>query len=615
VALWDPRERALRRRASPNVTDRRAATDRGWRGGLRQLRTLGLAFVVCSIGFCLLDRFEFLDVVRYQLARRDLPNPVENAVVYAAAYFGCVFALACLYVHAWRPVRLVGQLLTVVTVTAYLGFRNVNGYGFTYHEALLFLTETSFIPDALRFFASSYVVPLVSLLAAVFAFERWGVPRLALVGTPLVLAAPLVAVYFHVDLLERTYSKVYQTPIPFRLPLLTWYTSQNRVIYYGRRDAPYLEPSAPAWADHIVLVMDESVRGDLLGVNGSEFDTTPFLSAQPERVCNYGVASSVSNVSSSTNIIVQSGLRLDELPDRELRSLKNPSLFSYMKAADFAPYMIDAQIYSEKPPNFMSQFDLDGLAGHVLIRREAVGRSEHEMDFAATERLAEIVRSEARSFTYVIKVGAHFPYTEKAAPESRPFQPALAIGSYERGTQQTLHSYLNALTWTVDAYLQDLVTKLEATGKRVLVLYTSDHGQSVLEPVAGLPHMGFPHATPEDPPVYQAMVPLLLLGVGDDVRAELAERCHAGLRDRVSGFEIFPTALVLAGYAADDVRRRYGPSLFDADSPRSERVFVSGNIFERESGYHNEMIRDDPHVHLNRFELPEVTQANPAGAR
>jgi hypothetical protein len=154
----------------------------------------------------------------------------------------------------------------------------------------------------------------------------------------------------------------------------------------------------------------------------------------------------------------------------------------------------------------------------------------------------------------------------------------------------------------VDAYLEDLIETLEHTEKRILVIYTSDHGQSVLEPEDGVLHMGFPHATPLNPPVFQAMVPLMLFGIGEDVIERLSVRCDASLRDRVTGFEIFSTALILAGYDYADIRGHYYHSLFDLVARREDRVFASGNIFERDSGYHNEMIRGTSNFYLNSFE-------------
>ena len=110
------------------------------------------------------------------------------------------------------------------------------------------------------------------------------------------------------------------------------------------------------------------------------------------------------------------------------------------------------------------------------------------------------------------------------------------------------------------------------------------------------------------------MVPLMIFGVGPDVNERLQAHCDANLRDRVSGFEIFPTALLLAGYDGAEVRRHYFHSLFDSNAPREGRAFASGDIFERGSGYDRKPIRGDPSFYLNRFELPQEPVKSGSGA-
>ncbi|MEN8184616.1 MAG: sulfatase-like hydrolase/transferase, partial [Myxococcota bacterium] len=567
--------------------------------------SLGMVFVLLFLAENLLDGFEFFRELGYQLTRRDVTTPRFNASVYAGAYLLGLAGLAVLYGHAWRGLRLVAYVLSVATLTTFLGFGAVNGYGFTYHEASLVWSETSFVGDALTFFLGSYWLPLVLAVSGAVLFERFVVPRLTTTRSLLLLLVPLVAVPVNAVLLQRTHSKVYQLPIPYRIPMLLHYAYRFRTLHLAPRDAPYLDVSGPPLADHIVMVVDESVRGDLLGLNGAPYDTTPRLAALSGAVFNYGVASALSNLSSTSNIMLQSGLRPDQVPDRELRSLKNPSLFAYMRHAGFAPYFIDGQIYSDKPTNFMTRYDLDELAGRFQVRREHPGLPEHQMDLAALERIAEIVESQPRSFVYLLKTGAHFPYEDKYPDEERVHRPTLPLGAVTPGRVETLNSYLNALRWAVDAFLMRTVERLEATGRNVLVVYTSDHGQSLLEPGPdGQPFRGFPHATPLDPPVEQALVPLMLIAVGERVREALALRYLPELTDRVSSFEIFPTLLVAAGFDPGEVRARYHTSLFDPEARSEARFFVSGNLFEQGRPYQNQLVRRVSRAYRNPFEPP-----------
>jgi lipid A ethanolaminephosphotransferase len=501
--------------------------------------------------------------------------------------------------------------LTGVAVTTDSGFRHFNGYGFTYHEASLIWAEKEFIGDALTLDVGAYAIPALLSIACVVAFERYGTVVLPVIRSWLALIIPLAAIPISQGLLERTYAKVYQVPIPYRVWLLAEHTHRHQLLFYGERDSPYFEPTAQPLADHILLIVDESVTGDMLQVNGAAEATTPYLESVAAKIVNYGNTAAASNLSSTSNIIIQSGLRVDEIPDRELRALKNPNLFSYMKAAGFRTHLIDAQIYSDKPTNLMTGFDLEKLDGHLFVRVAEVSAPEYEMDLRALDYAHEIISKSERSFTYLVKSGAHFPYDAKYPPDQIFFEPTLSSGGTGNNLEKTLNSYRNALRFTVDEFIRSIFERYEGTSTSLLVIYTSDHGQSLLEAVddGGPPRMGmprrWPHAAPVDPPAQQGSVPLVLFAFDADVRSALSDRYSPSLRDRVTAFEIFPSVLELAGYPAEAVRRRYGPSLFDVTTPRPPRRFVSGNLFGIGGGfYQNLLIREA--TFLNDFDEPST---------
>jgi lipid A ethanolaminephosphotransferase len=577
-------------------TDRRIFTANG-------LLRLLLFAAGLFVAYNLVDGFDFFRVVRYQLARHDIPNPIFNTSVYVGTYLLCLAGLVILYLHESRWVRWPAYAITVITLTVHLGFKQFNGYGFTYHEASLIWAESAFIVDALWFAFGSYALPLLGSIAVVVSFERWLRPALPTIRSWTICIVPLVAVAVHQELLERTYTKIYQTPIPYRVALLADHTYRHRLLFYGRRDEPYLHPVREPVSHHVLLVVDESVTGDMLGVNGALEDTTPFLDSIPNKIFNYGVASAVSNLSSTSHIVLQSGLRRDQIPDRGLRALKNPNLFSYMQRAGFRSFLIDAQIYSDKPTNLMTGFDLEKLDGHLFVRVAEVSAPEFEMDLRALDHIEKIISENERSFIYFVKSGAHFPYDAKYPPDRAFFGPTLSSGGAGGNLGKTLNSYRNALRWNVDEFIRILFERFEDSGVDLLVLYTSDHGQSLADAVedAGAPRHGrplrWPHAVPVDPPAQQASVPLILFAFARDAHAALASRYQPSLRNRASAFEIFSSLLQLAGYDYAQIREHYEPSIFDAKAPRTRRHFVSGNLFGIGGHfYQNKLIRDATYV-------------------
>jgi glucan phosphoethanolaminetransferase (alkaline phosphatase superfamily) len=348
-------------------------------------------------------------------------------------------------------------------------------------------------------------------------------------------------------------------------------------------------PRAEPLADHIVFVMDESVSGDLLGINGAPWDTTPYLDSISDRILNYGVVPSISNLSSTTGIVLQSGLRPDQVPDRDLRSLKDATVFAYMQRAGFRAFYVDVQTYDE-PSNFLTRFDVEQMDGFFQIIPLEVGVALHERDHRAIDTVDRLQRESERSFVYLLKSGAHIHYEGVYPSERRFFSPTLSEGELEamhfEGADRTrlFFSYLNALRWTVDDFCRELFARAEASGREVLVIYTSDHGQSLLEPsdATGVPEP-LSHNTRRDPPVFQAMVPLFLAPFGERTRARVRPLYDARLANRVGQFELFSTLLVAAGYDAGEVRATHGPAIFDAGVERGERFFVSGDHFGRES--------------------------------
>ncbi len=556
----------------------------------------------------LADRFAFFRVVVFQLGRGDSATPVRNAVIYAGAYLVGLAGLVVLYNHASRWIRVPAWVATALAVTVFMGFRSVNGYGFTYHEASLLWGEVDFFPAALVSFLGHYALPVLAALAVVWGLARVARARVPRIGSLALCLIPVAAFAAYDQLLDRTYGKVTEAPVPYRVPVLTAWAWRHRIPWYGEREATLLSPSGSPLADHFVLIMDESVSGDMLGINGGEAETTPFLASLGGRVLNYGIASSISNLSSTTNLALQSGLRRDQVPDRALRSLKGPNLFSYMQAAGFRAFLIDNQIYSGRPNNLMTRFDLDALDGHLLLRTLENEAADDAIDYVAIDYLERIVRENERSFSYLLKVGAHFPYDRKYPAGEAVFRPTLSEGGSGGNLEKTLNSYRNALRWNADGFLRALVERLGALDRDVILVYTADHGQSLFasvddggQTVAHRPAR-WPHGVPVDPPPRQASVPLLLAGFGEGVSGTLGALYEPGLRDRVSQFELFPALLELAGYDRAEIRRHYHFGLFEREAARGARFFVSGNLFGIGGGFYtHELVESSCHV--NEFTL------------
>ena len=553
-------------------------------GRVREKALRGLVAAALVLGLVALDRFEVVRIAAFQLGRNDTPNPLFNASLYAAIYHAGAFGISVLLCHRPR-VRLAAAALVIGLAAIEAGIVAVNGNGYTHHEAALLFTETAFLPDAVHFFADRLALPMLAVGAAGSALAWLAARRGPQLRAWTWLALPVAAFAASDHLIDRTSGKVYQFAAPIRVPLLTAWAWQHRLPHYAEREPPRFAPSEPPLADHIVLVVDESVNGHALGINGGPAGTTPWLASRPEGVFNYGIASAISNLSSSSNLVLQTGLPLSAFPDRDLRALRVANVFAYLAAAGYRTAFFNAQTYSDQPPNLMTGFDLARIDAVLRLRETHRGAPESQFDLFALPELRAQIEASPKSFVYLLKTGAHLPYADKSPEAERPFQPALAAWEVSGDPLRTRNSYWNVMLWTVDHFLAELSRELAASGRNVLVIYTSDHGQWL----PGDPDGGralTPHATPVDPPMQQASVPLILLAFGPRTRAAVAQRFDPRLVDRASDFEIFPTVLQAAGYAAADTRRFFPPSLFESEAERAPRAFLSGNIFARDGEYY-----------------------------
>lgn len=570
------------------ATDNRGIFDA--RGSARR-PIAAFAVFAAALGSYLLwaEGFDVFRAVGFQLQRRDAANPLLRAGVTAALYIVGVVGLAAVARHRIAGVRFAAWLLIALTTATSVGWSGVDDTGFTVHAATLIWTESDYMGEALGFFFGRYAAGAALALAITGALW-WGANRWVPRVRPLwVCVVPIAVLLSSALLLRATFAKVDEFPTPYRVPVLIEYARSHRQPYYGERQAPEFRASGVPVADHIVFIVDESVSGDLLGLNGGPAETTPFLSGLGSELFNFGVIPAISNRSSTTNIVLQSGLRPDQLPDEEARSLKQASVFAYMSDAGFETFYVDVQTYGP-PSNYLTRFDVDALDGFVQIIPEYPGIEEYELDLRAAEQVVEHVRASPRSFQYVLKSGAHIHYEGRYPDSARFFQPTLEKGelgelNFEGADRErTLNSYLNALRWTVDTFWRELLTGLEGTGKSILVVYTSDHGQSLLEmdEQTGQPET-LSHNRVSNPPVYQAVVPLFVWAAEGPARAWLERGYQPSLRGRVDQFALFPTLLVAAGYAPETVADRFGGTLFDRQEGALSRRFASGNLFDPSS--------------------------------
>lgn len=532
-----------------------------------RLAIIAAVILVACLAFNLIEygHLKSLHTAHGLYGRRNILYAAAYLVTYitaVAAIIVCVFSKSA--VVRWLSLALVvffvgAEMCSVFLTNVNVGFSEVNTA----------LTESTFIGE----FMSSYSGSVLKAAAVAFAFGavlyalirltrlRFSLPWLALVPLALLMSYGVV---------WRTVAMTDIYPSPIRIPVLTAYALMNSLDAGPRRPVEFAPDQHAQRPRVIILIMDESVRSDYLAINGWKLDTCPYLQSTAGRYLNFGTAAAASNLSSSSNHVIRSGLRDDEIPDYDRTGLTNPSIYQYAQETGYRTCYLDGQYAPGVLENFLSAYDLEHIdETYWAIGDEPDLNKKYRRDRLLAQRILELVDDGQPLFIWVNKYGTHIHYDNAYPPSQRVFTPTMPPNRpLDTCTLEEIeNSYSNAIRWAADGFLETLLPELDL--RETVVVYTSDHGQSFLEG-------GATHADRLDPPVSQANVPLLTWGQQIEQRfPDGAQPFH----DKTSHFQIFPTLLIVMGYPEDAVVPRHGQPLWG--TPPSPRVFVSGDVFGR----------------------------------
>jgi glucan phosphoethanolaminetransferase (alkaline phosphatase superfamily) len=292
---------------------------------------------------------------------------------------------------------------------------------------------------------------------------------------------------------------------------------------------------------NIILLVDESVRGDYLDINNNK-GLTPSLFKNKNKIINFGIASSGANDSARSNQILRTGPKKDNYKN-DLYS--NPFIWSYMKKSGYKVVFINAQ-YDSPFINGMTADEYKDV--DLFYYPKSSNKDIESLDFIQ-KLLAD--QSDQPLFIYVVKYGVHYPYSYPKG-KSKYLVENL---SYDKITKKDLvNHYKNAIVANIDPFFERLF-KLSA--KNSVFIYTSDHGQNLLD--NGLL---ISHGSTENTVAGEGTVPLFVWTESSEWKNKFQNYLYYN-KDRTSHFNIFSTVLTIAGYDKLEVKKKHGNSLFD----------------------------------------------------
>ncbi len=417
------------------------------------------------------------------------------------------------------------------------------------------------------------VLPLLIILIPLIIFvER--LPDLIKLNIPSKFYfVPVSAVVLVVIGLQYSHGFFDRYPSFFRIPALLVYAGQSH-LYDGERSEPSYPGSLGLQVEKIVLIVDESIRADILGISGYEKDTTPYLRSLQTGVVNYGLAAASSNCSDYSNLILRTGLRKEAIPDQAQMSLKLPSIWQYTQRAGYNNVYLDAQSSEEwaNYQNFMNEHETTFIDKILRLRQQAA----YESDRVARDKLIDLLKQPGKTFIMLNKYGIHFPYFRSYPKEHNIFTPALKPGEPMNDREKSLNSYMNGVRWSVDDWFKDLLSE-SGNFRNYVFIYTSDHGQNIVDDGTLATHCR-PMANR-----FEGLVPMMVFS-NDAVTLNRFKMVQETSYGKTSHFQVFPTLLRLAGYKDSWVRNQYGASLSEPSSALPE--FFVGDVHGRGSVRH-----------------------------
>ena len=454
----------------------------------------------------------------------------------------------------WRSI--VFLLLALIMSAVHSAYASVLQRPFELFDLQIAERETVHAMDAVRTYQGVFTGKWTSVLACLGALLL--VMRLGSIKfDKSFYVLGILALVFNLHFFRHPDNARPLSPSIFTVPVL-YFKNLTSPRYYGPRDElPAKPPSSPK-ARSVVLIVDESIRGDHLSINGYDQNTTPFLAKllAERKTVNFGLCSSATNCSAPSHLILRTGTKPEELPDPGYLSFRRPSIFQYARNAGYKTALIEGQRRGGKLHDYLTRFDLDAIDSFRFLNRSP--HCERSGDCFLVDEIAELIKSRQPFFIYAVKEGAHVPYQKNYPKSHEIFSPALSTDEGLADYSRAVNTYDNALRWVCDDFFSELLPRI--SGEDYPIVYTSDHGQSIMEGSSIVTH-----CTKTDPAPSQGVVPLLIFP-GSERNNQIFSKAAQRKFSQATQFEIFPTLLQIMGYDEMQTQYSFGPSLLEPET-------------------------------------------------
>lgn len=515
---------------------------------------------------------------------RDLPHllPVTGTIEFSGTLmlvFLQVVALFYLILLLPRPLCTIALLLSVFVLVVQFSYWLTLNQFMTSTDLFLALNVSA---DNLEGAISSFFKPLIFwytlpyatvLFMLIFVSTRSSVQKsFALSFLPLFyLLASNYALFLY-----TAEGNFHLNPLTSILRTALHYQFETLREYHGPREDLPTFPASQRPLNSIIYIIDESIRGSNLSLNGYRRATTPFLQSLETRgrLKNLGICVAAGTFSHISNAYLITGH--NAFPDDAFRTFKNPIIFDYAKKMGYETIYIDVD------NGYLSTLLETAREGRVrsLDRwmtdqsfRERHIDLETTKDLGVARYLGSLLNERGGYFILVNKRGLHFHYRNRYPddPAFTVWKPVMEasepIDPSPAGREKLVNTYDNGIRFQVDEFFRGFVS--DTTNQNYVILYTSDHGQTLAEHGQVYTHIK-PDKAVVDVPAF------LVVGERYDRKGSLV-----GIRPgiRVSHLNNFATLLDLMDVPMSLRVRPYDKSFFSLTTEDNrDRYYMSGSL-------------------------------------
>ncbi|MDO8989429.1 MAG: sulfatase-like hydrolase/transferase [Sideroxyarcus sp.] len=524
---------------------------------------LGVSVALQSIGN---NKF-FLNELNYLSAPYYDFKAVAKALVYLVSYaisIGFIFL-----VTIQRSTKLWLIFLVYILVTYFIDIVSqlIGNHGFTHFTYALFLSEANNVKNLVVFLPEISKGVLITglLLAALLGVRRFVKIR---VSPKWLFVAPFFFLPVVIAKLGVHYIAYASYSSPIKVPIIIANYHRTAVDQPPRVLAQNVVPGNNL-TDTIILIIDESISGAHLSINGYDRKTTPDIEDFVKRgsIVNYGVVNSGANCSALSQLTLRVGLSpYTEGAETNFVATRSslPTIYQFAKRAGYKTWLIDTQVKQGTLTNHLTIDDLKFVDEYFTNPSRI---EDYKRDRNGLDRVKDILKNDTskKKLIVFVKDGAHWPYLWRFPKDREIFAPVQTT-EYEpriaENKEKLINTYTNVIRYAVNDFLKQYINEVDLNN--TITFYTSDHGQAFLEPDAkdDLTHCSSFY----DPSSSQVTVPLLV------IEKQSTKRYIPEANKLYSQHQIFPSLLLEMGYADKEIKR-YGNTLLNGYPKEHERWF------------------------------------------